>query len=360
MKRNSRFSLIFSGVAGAALSLLLPLQAIAKDYTSINIFGDSLADAGNLFNLTGLPPSPPYAQKLSNGVVWVEPFAEELGLAPALASDVVAGFLDGTAALPTEGINFALGGSLSSDQNVGLGLPGLQQQIGAFSLLKSVVPTDPTGLFVLMAGGNDYNQAAVSIDPATIGPTTIGQVADEVTNNITSAASALIGLGAQHLIVPNLPDLSLQPRADQLDAINPQSSLLFSQLSTQHNQLLAAKLTELSSATSAKITQLDLNSFVNQVFADPDDFGFSNIEASCLTNVRDLFLFDGVCDNPDEFAFWDDVHPTDALHRAIASFAVETIKAKNEANEPQAVPEPISVISLLLGAGIVVSTRKLS
>jgi len=65
---------------GAAVLIgLAPFAAIAqdltKDYSSINIFGDSLVDSGNFFNTTraltgtGLPPAP-YAQQFSNGDVW--------------------------------------------------------------------------------------------------------------------------------------------------------------------------------------------------------------------------------------------------------------------------------------------------
>jgi phospholipase/lecithinase/hemolysin len=62
------------------------------------VFGDSLSDTGNLFLLTGgtggevftpdpdqsprLPTPPYYAGRASNGPVWVELFAERLGLTP--------------------------------------------------------------------------------------------------------------------------------------------------------------------------------------------------------------------------------------------------------------------------------------
>ena len=58
------------------------------NFESINVFGDSLVDSGNLFSLTSafsaegvpaLPPTPPYAQKFSNGPVWIENVAQDLG-----------------------------------------------------------------------------------------------------------------------------------------------------------------------------------------------------------------------------------------------------------------------------------------
>ena len=124
------------------------------------------------------------------------------------------GLFDGTAAPPTEGINFALAGSLSSDINVsGAPLPGLQQQIETFSALSAVVPPDADALFLLLAGGNDYSEAVS--DPAV----SLDLLPEQVTDNLIDAVTALIGQGAQQLLVSNLPDLSLQPFADTLNQL---------------------------------------------------------------------------------------------------------------------------------------------
>ena len=91
----SRFALGLTGAIAASLTWQQPIPALASyggyhstelstTFESINIFGDSLVDAGNLFELTSefssagvpaLPPSPPYAQKFSNGDLWVEKLA---------------------------------------------------------------------------------------------------------------------------------------------------------------------------------------------------------------------------------------------------------------------------------------------
>ena len=73
-----------------------------------------------LVSIAITPPSPPYAQRLSNGPVWVEQLADELDLEPALSTTVLPGLFDGTALPPTEGTNFAFSGALSSDVNTGL------------------------------------------------------------------------------------------------------------------------------------------------------------------------------------------------------------------------------------------------
>lgn len=266
------------------------------------------------------------------------------------------GLFDGTVAPPTEGVNFAFGGSLSSDVNVGgPPLPGLQQQIETFGVLSAVVPPDPDALFLLLAGGNDYNEAIANPDPTT----PLAALPEQVTENLVNAVTALIGQGAQQLLVSNLPDLSLQPFADTLDQINPQSSSLLSGFSQQHNQLLSQKLTALEAASGVEIIQFDLEGLLNSVVESPEAFGFENVTDACLINFQPGFQFDGICENPDEFLFWDNIHPTEAGHSAIAQLTLSTLTAADPENPPaQSVPEPAVVLGLLVGAGaMALSTR---
>src|SRR5271166_1435683 len=54
----------------------------AGDITGIVAFGDSLSDTGNTYLAYGYPPSPPYYQgHYSNGPIWLEYLAGQLGVA---------------------------------------------------------------------------------------------------------------------------------------------------------------------------------------------------------------------------------------------------------------------------------------
>lgn len=336
---------------GTIAITLLPLQALAKDYGALNIFGDSLVDAGNLFNVTGVPPSPPYDQKFSNGPIWVEQLAVELDLEPALVTEAIPNLLSGK--VPTDGINFAFGGALSSGVNVGgPPLPGLQQQIEAFGGIATVIPPKSDALFVLLAGGNDYNEAIFNpglVDTAAL--------PGQVTDNLIDAVAALIDSGAKQLLVSNLPDLGQQPFADFLDQINPQSSTLLTGFSTQHNLLLNQKLTALEAASGAQIAQLDLESLLASVISNPAEFGFTNVDQACLTNFQPGFVFEGICENPDEFLFWDNIHPTTQGHALIAQLALETLH-EDVQEDAQSVPEPGGVLGMLvLGGGAILRRR---
>ncbi|MEO0455795.1 MAG: SGNH/GDSL hydrolase family protein [Cyanobacteria bacterium P01_A01_bin.114] len=352
--------LLAAGVAIA--SCTLPLDAKAASFTGLTVLGDSLADSGNLFNLTSalsvfgvpaLPPSPPYAQRNSNGPIWIDNVGQALGLSPTLITDLL---LDPTTPPPTQGINFAFAGSLSSDIHIlddDLPLfadlfPGFQDQIDTFTELAAVVPPDPNALYVIWVGANDYNEAFFS--PATLGGRSLDQLPDFVTDNIIDGLAQLSSLGANEFLVANLPPIGEAPFADFLDNQTPQDiSTQLNQLSAVHNELLATKLSDFSQRQpDTNIISLDINSLFVDVLADPGAFGLTNVTDSCLTNFQPGFQFDGVCDNPDEFLFWDDVHPTEAAYQLVSDLALATL---NEDEPPAGVPEPSS-LAALLGMGL--------
>jgi phospholipase/lecithinase/hemolysin len=71
-------------IAAAAILSISAGQAFAGPYSAIYSFGDSLSDVGNGFIATGgAKPASPYVNgQFSNGPVWVQDLATELGLSP--------------------------------------------------------------------------------------------------------------------------------------------------------------------------------------------------------------------------------------------------------------------------------------
>lgn len=366
-------TLLATGIALS--SCLISIDANAASFTGLNIFGDSLVDSGNLFNATdallgplGLPaapPSPPYAQLNSNGPIWIDNVADALGLSPTLVTDLI--FNPTTTAPPTQGINFALAGALSSgahilDDDVQLlaGLfPDLQaqldtlpidpvlgflDQIDAFTALSTIVPVNPEALNVIWVGGNDYSEAFVN--PDSLGDLSLEQLPDFVTDNIIDGLTQLSSLGAQDFLVVNLPDLGETPFADFVDAQTPEDiPSILNQLTFDHNELLSTKLSGFSeSQPNANIVALDVNTLFADAIANPDAFGLTNVTDTCLINFQPGFIFDGICDNPEEFLFFDDIHPTTTAYEFISDFA---LAALNETPAATSVPEPSSLVALI-------------
>ena len=359
--------------AGVVISsCMFSLEAKAASFTGLNVFGDSLVDSGNLFNLTeallspfglpALPPSPPYDQRNSNGPIWIDNVGQSLGLSPTLATELVIN--PTTTPPPTQGINFAFAGALSSDVHIldddfpflADFFPGFQDQIEAFTTLSATLPVDPNALNVIWVGANDYNEAF--LPTAAAGGLSLDELPNFVTDNIIDGLTQLSGLGAKEFLVLNLPDIGAAPFADFFGNLLQQDvSTPLNQLTFAHNELLSAKLDVFGqSQPDANIISLDINSLFADILASPGEFGLTNTTDSCLINFQPGFLFDGVCDQPDEFLFWDDTHPTTAAYEIISDFALATL---NEDAPTTSVPESSSVAALLamglVGAGTVLA-----
>ena len=165
-------SLIRRIASAAAIGVVLLAQAAgAQSFTDVYVFGDSLSDTGNgcsVLAIAGYKPG-----RCSNGDVWSEQFAESLGL------EAEASALGGT--------NFAFGGDEAAD---------LDTQIFVFSLTIFPGSADPDALYVIWLGGNDVLGIPSS-------PTAMQDAVDDIMAGIQDLQS----LGAQHFLVPNLPDI---------------------------------------------------------------------------------------------------------------------------------------------------------
>ncbi len=318
----------FATAGFVLFSFMLPCKAMASNFSQFYVFGDSLSDIGNIFNATGglenpesaFPPSPPYSQgRFSNGDIWVDFVGDEIGLTPTQ-------FIPTPANIPTEGINFALGGSSSGLNNAffpDLPLPGVLGQVGSFTqtLQANNQKADSNALYTVWGGANDYLFAGVT-DP------------NQTVSNLSNAVGALTQAGAKNIAVFNLPDLGKTPFAIA-NEISPQ----LTQLTLAHNAALEQALGGLSANTDVNIIRVDINSLLNQAVANPGKFGFTqNFATPCV--IGDFNEIISVCDNPDEFIFFDAVHPSSKSHRLVADATLSAIKHET-------VPEPSTVLSTL-------------
>lgn len=306
-------------VAVSAL-LLSGGNAWAAPFTSLYAFGDSLSDAGaspsavtSLYKTLGnmCEPThfcPPYFDgRISNGPVASERLAEVLFPAGVTSTNFR---------------SYAFAGAGSGNQNSGfdiggvLSLPGMKQELDMY-MTDSGGAADPNGLYFLWGGGNDY----LTKDS----PVTAAQ-------NIGGYVNALAAAGAQHFLVPNLPDLSLNPFiAGESEAVRAEAR----GFSVVFNNELATQLNNVSSSfPTTDIFRFDTYSFLNTIVADPAAYGFVNPQDECLSGLIP-------CGNPDAHLYWDDFHPTTRAHGILGSeFAA-------------AVPEPGIAVMFVMGLAIV-------
>ena len=275
---------LWLGAAGAAS--LAPISQVIS-------FGDSLSDTGNLFALTGgaIPPEPQYFDgRTSNGPVWVELLSIDLGVTLN---------------------NYAYSGAQTGSGNVNGPFPGLVEQIDAFEADLGGGTADPAALYTVWAGANNFCQTCFI--PGVDDPE---EFIERGVMETLTAIGRLVGLGAQKILVLNLPDLGLTPRG-RSSGLGP----ALSQVADAWNLGLA---TGLGSVPVPQLRTIDTADFLRQAAADPASFGLTNVEDACLSVGCNQQVLDPALD-PDGFLFWDDIHPTRVTHAILADIAYETV-----------------------------------
>lgn len=299
--------------------------ASALPYSSLVIFGDSLADSGNnaiLLNATQATPiSGPEAPVLpyssntySNGAVWTQHLAASLGLSatPSLAG----------------GSNYAFGGARSGFAVAGQ-TPGMLDQVGMY-LGAAKGQASASALYVLEGGGNDARDilgaAMLGLDPTSL--------IQAYAHNIASIVSQLYAAGAEEFLLWNVPNIGLSPLVVQLGG-----GAAASYYAALMNQSLDSALALLAPDITDGIHLYDAYAGLNDIVANPKPHGFAN--------VTDICALDNACiNNPAGYVFWDGLHPTTAAHAVMAQQALGVL------------PEPGSLVLLLAGGCGLFLTRR--
>jgi phospholipase/lecithinase/hemolysin len=319
-----RFPRRLAAVAVAAVAAL-PLQA-QRTFTSLTMFGDSFSDVGNLRQLTnGAFPS-----RISNGPVWSDRLADRINQ-PA---DATPSFVSNTG----RGV-YAVAGATTTGNFPGFeGVPATDLQLarwcGATPQNQTCLRVaDPTGLYTLFAGANDLR--AIQLGPGTLAQKQLA--AAQVAQRVVEQGGVLGSRGARNILFAYMPDLGRTP-----DRLGTPASAELTLLTNSFNFALGAGITQLRGLLPGiNAFDLRLDTFFQNVLAQPSTFGFTNVTDACP--VQALPACQG-------YVFFDGVHPTSAAHRLIGDAAYNLVAFGVNV---QAVPEPATLA--LLGAGLVVT-----
>lgn len=306
------------------------------NFSQFFVFGDSLSDTGNVFTATsalGNPIPVPtttsgqpayFNGRFSNGPIWVDYFGQQIGkqLTPFFQSQFL-----GTQG----GVNYAFSGAETGVQSINVPVPGILGQVGLFTG-QANVPVDSNAIYSIFGGANDYTSAFTR----GVAPN-VNQTVENLTNSINSLAQK----NAKNFLVFNLPDIGDTPLARANNLTQPLNALV-----QQHNSQLATALNGLrTQRPDLNIYSVDFNSLFKTIRSNPGQFGFTNVNDACVTGNNTLAT--NVCSNPNEYLFFDDVHPSSAAHKLLANAALASIENGNKS-----IPEPSVVLGLLALAGL--------
>lgn len=346
------------------------LQGKTQKFEELLVFGDSLSDVGNfyLINNEQEPKEPYYEGRFSNGPVWIEVFAEKMGL-PAVKPSLAGGK------------NYAFGGARTGvgDRN---GKPDIGAQIEEY-LNKTNGKIEKNQLIVVSGGCNDFLKG----NPIQTIPNTI--------KNIEKLAKA----GGKTFLVSNFPPLGSLPvfknelpliiEASLLEclecSIDPQiqkyleskvgskianylkkwipsakeyfpsiksqfpgiaeefakrlreytgSQVSFQEIglfalnsataiSQMYNDYLSLALDDLQRRYKIKIYRLDLNKIFQEIVANPKKYEIDYVDISAI-DPETHELLAGIDVN--QYLFFDGVHPASKTHKFIGETAVKLFK----------------------------------
>lgn len=316
-------SAITRTLAGAAIAVagLIAGTAQAFPFSSLTIFGDSLSDTGNvqIFSAGAQPPAgQPYAGGgFSNGPLWTDLLAVSLGT-PAAALPSLAG-----------GSNYAWGGARTNGGTI----PSTQAQVGLNSAgFWGGVPADPSGLYVLVAGGNDMRDARTAF-PGTTPADEAGRqaAADAAINALRGSLQLMAGKGVRNVLVSNIPDLGTTPEAIGLGlaAVSSDATARFN-----------AQLPGLISFGQGLGLTMSFFDMAGVGAAIRNDALFNGGAVYGITNV--LFPCAGFTGSNGSAcavsAFSDALHPSARTHEIFAAAAFAAV-----------VPEPATLLLMALG-----------
>ena len=315
-----------------AMGGLLP-AARAGTLNAIYAFGDSLSDVGNIYAASGgtIPGAPYVNGQFSNGPVWVQDLAAGLGLAPLAPS-----LLGGT--------DYAYGGAETGPTSFNSASPStdLAGPTGQVAQFTAAHPTaNPNALYTIWIGSNDLFAILAGATPLQYA-TDIGEAVD----NVDAAIAALAADGAKNFLIATVPDLGVTPEAR---AGGPTVQAAASALAASFDSALVNTAGSLATLDSLNLSILDTYSLLDAIVANPSIYGFTNVTDPCLTGAVN-YSGGTVCATPNQYLFWDMLHPTEVGHALIAEDALAVLA-----------PEPASVSLIavgLLGMGLVFRRRR--
>lgn len=324
---SSKVRLALAGLLITAATSFLPRPVLAQTppaFSQIIVFGDSLSDTGNIRDRTnsetgGTINYPSQTFNYSDGRftnssdtdpasttyigVWHEQLARTFLHLPE-ASFSLGG-----------GTNYAFGGATTEDGtmerkvvsvplfgDVTITIDNMGKQMDDYLAARAV---DPNALYVVWGSGNDlFDDESAPHVTATAA-------------RVTALVSRLANAGARYILVPNLPPLGEIPKhsddAAAMTSLNAASANYRLQLNADLTSSLAALA---SQGITPTVYRLDIWKNTIRIFSNPAKYGFTDVVNSSQDRSEV---------NPDDFLFWDDIHPTTAAHYQTAKGAYDAL-----------------------------------
>ncbi|MFM0646801.1 SGNH/GDSL hydrolase family protein [Paraburkholderia bryophila] len=286
-------------------------------------FGDSLSDVGTYAPIASAVGGGRFTT--NPGQVWTQDVAQYYG------NTLTAAFtINLTHELsPQSGLGYAEGGSTvatPADQYdfltavIGNVEMPVNQQVGSY--LSAHTSFNANQLVLVWAGANDVLRAGTLPTAAPVVQTAAAALAQVV--------GQIVGNGATHVVVVNLPNIGLSPKG----LAQPDGGANLTQLSQLFNSDLTTALQ--ANGLQGKVILVDAYTWLNGIIANFQSYGFtvSNTAMACDPSKTpdDTSLLCSPATysaaNADQtYMFADDLHPTTHVHALFAQYVEQQVAA---------------------------------
>ena len=297
---------LLSATLLAATAITFAAPASAQRVDRIVAFGDSYADDGNLFQLTGTSVNIYPTGRFSGGTNYIDTLSQLL-------------------AVPVD--NFAIGGAKTDNSNTVAG-PQLGFVTEYTSFLGGGGPAafprvsgtfGPNDLLAISIGGNNARQYQSGDVTFGIAPGTLAgapAAATAAAAGATAGLNLLVGAGAQNISflagnTASLPEVAADPTAQAIR----------NAYSTTFNTAMQSTLAGYA-ANGVMVHYLDLTIIGQNIIANPAAYGFAsagacNLGAGCVANpINNTFLF-----------YVDNIHLSSAGFAVVAKYIATQLEA---------------------------------
>jgi phospholipase/lecithinase/hemolysin len=294
-----------------------------------------------------LPGKPYWKSRFTNGRVWNEYLADMLAINKSDKESY---------------LNRAFGGSWAATYDKQLTVWNLIRH--PFGLIKSLIvgklvppslgltvqaylleheQLNGKTVYFIYSGGNDYLNALQFADKYD--NRIMSFYIDNVVNALSSSISKLANAGAKRFVVmgaPRVGDIPKYNKSSDKDLLNTAVDI--------HNERLKARIEDLKQAyPTADFLYINTEPYLTRAMEHPEQYGIDNITDPCI-DVR-FPMFDAlansifasnyvlhytqvlqyrdkrwaknetnynVCDTPERYLFWDEIHPSTRAHHFLA------------------------------------------
>jgi phospholipase/lecithinase/hemolysin len=307
-----------------------------------------------------LPGEPYWESRFSNGPVWNEYLAPMLAIKNGEENQFVNMAYAGSWAATYDHrltVWNLIRHPLQTLKNVVVGKlipPSLGLSLQAYLMDNPIL--DSRNIYFLFSGANDYVnvlQFGNEIDRKEM-----SLYIDNVVNSIDTSVKALAKAGAEHIVIINIPPVGSTPRF-----LNTEEASFLNASIEKHNKRIEKRLAGWEEKMPrVKFTYVDVNSYFEKARQTPEAYGFTNVDEPCIDVKLPLFralsaspfaknfvlnyahtlqyrdarwAMDEknytVCEAPDTYLFWDEIHPNTRVHQYLALEVCDVLKANGYA-----------------------------